>query len=142
MYQENSNAIMASPRERCLMAAIGICLTIIGGLFFYWLRCRFRFWYGLCEIVVAVVVIYLSFVPPYTAMALADMSLSRLQMSKAIGILGGVYILVRGMDNVDQDLPSKWRSLWDRTFPKPIRDRWRRPSPSSPRCWRSSRQSC
>jgi hypothetical protein len=79
--------------------------------------------YGLCEIVVAVVVIYLTFVPPYTAMALADMSLSRLQMSKAIGILGGVYILVRGMDNVDQDLPSKWRSLWDRTFPKPIRDR-------------------
>jgi hypothetical protein len=91
------------------MPTIGIFLTITAGLFFYWLRCRFRFWYGVCEIVVAVVVIYLTFVPPYTAMVLADMSPSRLLISKGVGILGGIYILVRGLDNLDEDLPTKWR---------------------------------
>jgi len=99
------------------MAAIGIFLTIIAGLFFYWLRCCLRFWYGVCEIVVAVVVIYLTFVPPYTVVVLEDMSPGRLLMSKGVGILGGIYILVRGLDNLDEDLPAKWRPIWDRIFP-------------------------
>jgi hypothetical protein len=51
------------------MAAIEIFLTIAAGLFFYWLRCKAQFWYGLCEIVVAVIVIYLTFVPAATALA-------------------------------------------------------------------------
>jgi hypothetical protein len=45
------------------MALAGILMTIAAGLMFYWLRCRFRFWYGLCEIVVAIADIYLTFVP-------------------------------------------------------------------------------
>jgi len=41
-------------------------------------------------------------------------------MSKAVGILGGIYILVRGMDNIDKDLPQKWRRVWDCVFPKRV----------------------
>jgi hypothetical protein len=100
------------------MAAIGIFLTIVAGVIFYWLRCRLRFWYGLCEIVVAFIIIYLTFVPAYTVVVLADMSPSRLLLSKGVGILGGIYLLVRGMDNMDEDLPPMLRRVWDRVFPK------------------------
>jgi hypothetical protein len=48
------------------MTTIGIFLTIVAGIFFYWLRCRFRFWYGLVEIAVALGVIYVTFVPKQT----------------------------------------------------------------------------
>jgi O-antigen/teichoic acid export membrane protein len=103
------------------MAAIGIFVTIVAGLFFYWLRRRCRFWYGAYEIVVALAVIYLTFVPAYTVMVLADMSPSRLLLSKGVGILGGIYLIVRGMDNMDEDLPPTWRRVWDHAFPKRTR---------------------
>jgi hypothetical protein len=98
------------------MAAIGIFFTIVAGVIFYWLRCRLRFWYGLWEVVVAFVIIYITFVPPYTVVVLADMSPSRLLLSKGVGILGGIYLIVRGIDNMDEDLPPKWRRIWDGVF--------------------------
>lgn len=103
------------------MAAIGIFLTIAAGLFFYWLRCKAQFWYGLCEIVVAVIVIYVTFVPAATVLAADDTSFSGQLMSNAVGILAGIYILVRGMDNMDKDLPPNCRRIWNRLFPKSVR---------------------
>jgi hypothetical protein len=76
------------------MATIGVFLTISAGLFFYWLRCRFRFCYGLCEIAVAIVVISLTFFPPFTALAADDVSALGSLMSNGAGILGGIYIFV------------------------------------------------
>jgi len=43
------------------------------------------------------------------------------EVSNAVGILAGIYILVRGMDNMDKDLPPNWRRTWDRLFPKSVR---------------------
>jgi hypothetical protein len=102
------------------MAEICILLTITAGLFFYWLRCRFQLLYGLCEILVAVVVIHLTFLPAAIVLGTGAVSFASLLMSKAVGIIGGIYILVRGMDNIDKDLPPKWRRVWDCVFPKRV----------------------
>jgi hypothetical protein len=100
------------------MAAIGIFLTITAGLFFYWLRCQFRFWYGVIEIAVALGVIYMTFVPQTDYLLLGVPPTSHFLFTKGAGILAGIYILVRGMDNMDQDLPPNWRRIWDKAFPK------------------------
>lgn len=100
------------------MAAIGIFVTIAAGLFFYWLRCQFRFWYGLVELAVALGVIYMTFYPQTDNLLLNAPPISHSLFTKGAGILGGIYILVRGMDNMDQDLPPKWRLIWDKAFPK------------------------
>jgi hypothetical protein len=50
------------------MVIVYIAVTILVALFFYVLRCRRQLWYGACEIIVAFVVIYLAFKPPYTVL--------------------------------------------------------------------------
>jgi hypothetical protein len=42
-------------------------------------------------------------------------------LSKSIGIFGGIYIIVRGFDNIDKVLPRRFRQKWDAIF-KPRRD--------------------
>jgi hypothetical protein len=36
--------------------------------------------------------------------------------------MAGIYIIVRGLDNISQDLPFRWRARWYRWFPKKKRD--------------------
>jgi hypothetical protein len=33
-----------------------------------------------------------------------------------LALMGGVYIVVRGLDNIDQGLPERWRPAWRRVF--------------------------
>jgi hypothetical protein len=89
------------------MAVIGILLTISAGLSFYWLRCRRRFLYGLCELLVAFGVIYITFVPQTNYLLISGPPVSQFLLTKGAGILGGIYIFVRGLDNMDKDLPPK-----------------------------------
>jgi hypothetical protein len=44
------------------MANIWMLVTIGLGLFFYALRCRQRLWYGLVELLVALVIFFLRFI--------------------------------------------------------------------------------
>ena len=39
-------------------------------------------------------------------------------LSRSVSLVLGIYLLVRGMDNVDRDLPPSWRPWWNRLFPK------------------------
>jgi hypothetical protein len=39
-------------------------------------------------------------------------------LPRGIGIFSGIYIIVRGLDNIDKGLPLKFRKRWDRCFPK------------------------
>lgn len=81
----------------------GIC----AGVLFYLLRGKRPLIYGIAEATVGLITLRTSV---YSENADA--------LTKGIGFLAGVYIIVRGMDNMDRGLPEKWRPLWDRWFPK------------------------
>jgi hypothetical protein len=82
-------------------------LAIAIGLFLYRVRGEYPLFYGITEILVAVLAIFVSIGTP-TANPL----------NAIVGILGGIYILIRGMDNMDKGLPASWRPPWDWLFPK------------------------
>lgn len=78
---------------------------IVLALGFYWLRVHQPFAYGVIELVVAAVVILASGnAPPDNLLA------------KGLGFLGGVYVFVRGLDNMSKRLPASWRARWARYF--------------------------
>jgi hypothetical protein len=98
------------------MIVLCIGITIVVGLLLYTLRCRAQFWYGVCEIVVAVVVIYLVLRPAYDFPIFGGYSPFGMELQKSYGILAGLYIFVRGMDNIRNGMPFSWRASWDRVF--------------------------
>jgi hypothetical protein len=98
------------------MAVIGFFVTVCLGLFFYWLRFRWQLVYGLVELVVALAVIFLTFCPqnPIYLAVNAGPSLWGWLLSKSVGASAGIYVMVRGLDNIHNGLPPKWRCKWDR----------------------------
>ena len=76
-------------------------------LFFYRLRRQFPFLYGAAEIVVAVLSI---------AVAISQL-IEEASLAPLLLVLGGIYIFVRGMDNLDKGLPARMRHRWDIIFP-------------------------
>lgn len=95
-----------------------IILSIVGAVLLYRLRRQKQFWYGAFEILVAFVVIYLAIKPPIMALTL-DQGYSYLgyQLQQIYAVLAGVYIFVRGMDNIGNDLPDTWKARWNKVFP-------------------------
>ncbi len=99
------------------MGVIWICVAISAGLSFYTLRCRNPLIYGLVELVVALAVIFLTFYPQTTYLVLEGKpSLLGWLLSKGVGTSAGIYVMVRGLDNIDKGLPPKWRGKWNRIF--------------------------
>jgi hypothetical protein len=78
------------------MAVIGIIVTVAFGLLFYILRCRQRLLYGLVEFVVALAVIILTF------LLSEESSWWGWLLSKGVGTSAGIYVMVRGLDNIQQ----------------------------------------
>jgi hypothetical protein len=98
-------------------AVVWILMTIIAAFALYALRCRARFWFGICEIVTSVFVMYITFVPQKLFFLMNEgASVLGNYLVMGIGITTGIYIFVRGMDNLDNDLPAGWRGPWDRVF--------------------------
>ena len=97
------------------MAVIGIVMI---GLFFYVVRCRWQLAYGLVELGVALAVIFLTFYPQgYTVLTTeAVPPLWGRLLSKSVGTSAGIYVMVRGLDNIHKGLPSKWRGKWEHVF--------------------------
>ncbi|MGD0027098.1 MAG: hypothetical protein ABSC37_21165 [Xanthobacteraceae bacterium] len=100
------------------MAVIWIFLTVAFGLLFYGLRCRCQLVYGMFELVVALAVIVVTFYPHAQASPLLVEGPSWWggPLSHIIGVTAGIYVMVRGLDNIDKGLPPKWRGKWDRIF--------------------------
>jgi hypothetical protein len=107
------------------MDIILIVLTITAGLASYRFRCWNLFYYGACEIGVAFAVIFLTFYPQSGTALITDQSVPStwgVLLSKSVGISPGIYIMVRGLDNIDKGrpwpkwLPRNWDSLWSRVF--------------------------
>jgi hypothetical protein len=99
------------------MGVIGIFVTIAFGLFFYLLRCRWQLFYGLVELVVALAVIFLTFYPQtnYFEFSQGPTLVGRL-LSRSVGASAGIYVMVRGLDNIGKGLPLTWRCKWERIF--------------------------
>jgi len=85
------------------------------GVFLYLLRCRKQLWYGVIELVFSVIVLTITFIPQADLLA-AKSALLGDYLLKGIGTATGLYILVRGMDNVRNGLPKPARVEWDRVF--------------------------
>jgi hypothetical protein len=78
---------------------IGPCYVI--GLLLYRLRCQSPLIYGCTELFTSSVTIMFS-------MASSRNSL----LATSLGLLGGIYIMVRGLSNVDEGLPERRRERW------------------------------
>jgi hypothetical protein len=100
------------------MGVIYILLSIVAALFFYGLRGRRPFVYGLIEFAVGLIGLTLTFYPQTSYLLIEESSFWGMTLSHDVTIVGGIYLLVRGLDNMDRDLPLGWRHHWDILFLK------------------------
>lgn len=87
--KEISSSIYNHPK------VFGITSVFIGVLLSK-VRKRFTFYYGVLELAVAIGALWFAIVTPNQDL-----------LPKILGILGGVYIIVRGLDNMGRDLPAR-----------------------------------
>lgn len=83
-----------------------VALPIAWGLFA--LRCSQRSFYGLVEVIVGIVTVLNAF-PGVKALweAVRSMGVGQAtQSSPALAIVAAIYIIIRGLDNIDQGLPA------------------------------------
>ena len=92
------------------MAVVWILMTVVCGLLFYGLRCRYQFVYGLIELGAALIIIFLTFVPqgPAYLEVMSQPSLWGSLLSKAVGVSAGIYVMVRALDNIEKGWPPRW----------------------------------
>lgn len=86
-----------------------VIIVLILGIFFYWIRCKFRLAYGIAEVGVGLLSV--------CGMAPLKSGVSNLNFSDILAILAGLYIIVRGMDNISKGLTNtKIEFYWRRVF--------------------------
>ena|SRR5215208_2165857 len=96
-----------------------LILVLIGlGVFFYWLRYKYRLLYGAVEILFSIILMSVGLFPAESyALVIKGPTKSDIviaAVTKFVTLFGAVYIFVRGLDNIDQALPSStWRERWD-----------------------------
>jgi hypothetical protein len=98
------------------MAFIAIVVTILFGIGFYIVRCRWQLAYGAIEILAALVIIFVTFYPQTNYLLLEESSWESWLLRKGVGALAGMYVMVRGLDNIEKGLPPQWRGGWTRLF--------------------------
>jgi hypothetical protein len=92
-------------------------LWVLFAIGFYRVRCWNRLVYGLIELAAGVAVIILGEFPPYTVLTAGDGSWPLgSRAAHMLTLMGGVYIVVRALDNIGQGLPGRWRLGWRRVF--------------------------
>lgn len=85
-----------------------IALPILG-IFLYWYRQRFRLSYGLFEFIVGTMTTYAVFFPNF--------DYAKLTPVQGIQLLGGLYVMVRGMDNISKGVEgTRAEATWKRVF--------------------------
>ncbi len=96
-----------------LVSTITVWGAMIGlpilGLAFFWYRENYRLSYGAFEFCVGVIISYYIFFPNF--------SYSNLGVTEGIQILGGLYVMVRGLDNIGRGvMGARLESLWKKLF--------------------------
>lgn len=90
-------------------------------LLFYF-RALAPFWYGSLEIAVGLLVVIFTLIPTSHPLLVQAPTFIESMGARAIAFMAGIYIIVRGLDNMERDLPVSWRGVWDHLFPKRKRD--------------------
>jgi hypothetical protein len=94
---------------------VGFALAILAGVALYWCRCRHRLWYGVGEILVALLLLYIFFFPEAQGVVGMNSWIGSLgpvwgfYLSRTVTLFGGLYALVRGLDNIDA--LEKWNRV-------------------------------
>lgn len=100
------------------IAVLYILLSIVAAMLLFELRRWRPFAYGVFEFAIGLIGLTLTFYPQTTYLLTGEATPWGLTLSRGITIVGGIYLLVRGMDNMDRDLPRRWRPHWEALFPK------------------------
>jgi PIN domain nuclease of toxin-antitoxin system len=96
-----------------LVSTITIWGTMLGlpvlGLMLFWYREKFRLSYGSFELCVGIIMSYYVFFPTF--------SYSGVGLKEGIQILGGLYVMVRGLDNIGKGvIGTRFEALWSKVF--------------------------
>jgi hypothetical protein len=98
-----------------------VAVFVIAGVGGFWFRLRFQFWYGAIEFVIAMIVEFLVLQPQNVdsrLLAAQQSTLFGIALSRAAGVAAGIYIMVRGLDNMSKKPPTSGRRFWDWLFLK------------------------
>jgi hypothetical protein len=72
---------------------------------------------GSARAVAALVLLVLVFDPQTSYLLLEeDSPFFTGALEQTIGVFTAIYLITHGLNNMEKDLPSKWRDVWDRTF--------------------------
>lgn len=96
-----------------LLSTLPIWGTIIFlpllGIMFYWYRERYRLRYGVSELFFGIFACYYPFFP--------DFDYSKFNITHTIQIVGGLYVIVRGLDNIGKAIDgTKIGEYWKKIF--------------------------
>lgn len=107
VYDEHKWIPFPEP-QRTIFVVVNFC---IGGFWLYVLRCQDRVIYGCIEIVAAVLTFYFTVVNKFPVETKLD---SKEAVTACIQIAAGLYIFVRGLDNIGNGLTpgSRMHALW------------------------------
>ena len=89
---------------------------VVVAMVFYRIRCASRLLYGAVEIVAGIVTIVLGEFPPYAVLTSDTTWTMGSRAAHMLTLMAGVYLVVRGLDNIGQDLPDWLRPAWRRIF--------------------------
>lgn len=95
--------------------------VVIVAFALYRVRCTHKYFYGQLEVVVGVLAIWaglhISGSTIEQGLVVPPVNDSGMLLTRVVTLLSGVYVIIRGLDNMAQDLPEgRWR-FWDRWFP-------------------------
>jgi hypothetical protein len=101
------------------MTAIHVLMAILLGVAFYWLRCRCRLAYATIEIVAGIgVIIVIGYIPFTFDPDTANFDYVR-DAFHTLTLMGAIYLLVRGLDDLEQSLPPQLHVWWIKFFGSP-----------------------
>lgn len=82
---------------------IGMLPLLAISIILYGFRTKYPLYYGLSETVVGATAIWF---------AIAQIQQEANQVQRLLATLGGVYIIVRGLDNIDKQVPDRLKPFW------------------------------
>jgi hypothetical protein len=99
-------------------------VAVLVGLILFSFRCRAPFWYGLIELLASWVMIWIAIVTPIVpvvAVGGQPVSFGIPLLAKGTTLLAGIYVSVRGLDNIDKDVPQRFQRIWGKVFRKKVK---------------------
>jgi hypothetical protein len=86
-----------------------IVLCILAGVILFSIRTNYPFAYGVGELVIGIASIYHILSTPEGGSTSTEGS----SLAKIVAIFAGIYIIVRGLDNMDKSVPTTLAERWD-----------------------------